>query len=154
MNEQQSALESRRSSGGRRGRQSKRAHAKINRVPFISRQVTTYDVLNEEGLSLIERNADFILKDIGMDFTDDPEILDLFRNAGADVQGTRVRFDPGHPRSIIQATAPSQYIQHARNPENSVVIGGNNTVLCPSFGPPFIHNLDEGRQRQSFHCVL
>ena len=144
--EQISARGSRRNGGGRRGRQAQRADTKVVRFPYISRQVNTYDVLNEEGLSLIERNADTILRDIGMDFTDDPEILDLFRNAGADVQGTRVRFEPGHPRSIVQATAPSQYIQHARNPDNNVVIGGNNTVLCPSFGPPFIHNLDQGRR--------
>ena len=136
----------RRIGGGRRGRQAQRANTKIIRFPYISRQVNTYDVLNEEGLSLIEHNADLILRDIGMDFTDDPEILSLFRDAGADVKGTRVRFEPGHPRSIVQASAPSQYIQHARNPDNNVVIGGSNTVLCPSFGPPFIHNLDEGRR--------
>lgn len=137
---------SKRRGGGRRARQAERASAEVERVPYISRQVSTFDVLNEEGLCLIERNADSILRDIGMEFTDDPEILDLFREAGADVQGTRVRFEPGHPRSIVQDSAPSQYIQHARNPANNVVIGGNNTVLCPSFGPPFIHNLDEGRR--------
>ena len=155
--EQTSASGSRRSSGGRRGRQAQRADTKVIRSPYISRQVNTYDVLNEEGLSLIECNADTILRDIGMDFTDDPEILDLFRNAGADVDGTRVRFEPGHPRSIVQATAPSQYIQHARNPDNNVVIGGKNTVLCPSFGPPFIHNLDEGRRYatlEDFHNLV
>jgi trimethylamine--corrinoid protein Co-methyltransferase len=132
--------------GGRHARHAERASATVERAPYICRQVATYDVLNEEGLCLIEKNADSILQDIGMEFTDDQEILDLFRNAGADVQGTRVRFEPGHPRSIIQDTAPPQFIQHARNPANNVVIGGNNTVLCPSFGPPFIHNLDEGRR--------
>ncbi len=81
-----------------------------------------------------------------MEFTGDPQILELFKQAGADVRGSRVRFAPGHARQIIQATAPTQYVQHARNPQNNVVIGGNNTVLCPSFGPPFIHNLDEGRR--------
>ncbi len=139
-----------RTRGGRSQRQKQRQHQRarpdVARAPYIRRQITTYDILNEEGLCLIEANADQILKEIGMDFTDDTEILDLFREAGADVQGTRVRFEPGHPRQIIQATAPSEYIQHARNPKNNVVIGGNNTVLCPSFGPPFIHNLDEGRR--------
>ena len=118
----------------------------VARVPYISRKIATFDVLSEEGLCLIEENADRILRDVGMEFTDDPEILDLFRDAGADVQGTRVRFEPGHPRSIVQATAPSSFTQHARNPQNSVVLGGNNTVLRPSWGPPFIHNLDEGRR--------
>ena len=136
----------RRSGGGRCGRRAQRAHAGVSRVPYINRQVATFDILSEEGLCLIEENADTILREVGMDFTDDPEILELFRAAGADVQGNRVRFEPGHPRSIVQATAPSQYCQYARNPDNHVMIGGNNTVLCPSFGPPFIHNLDEGRR--------
>ncbi|NKB77952.1 MAG: trimethylamine methyltransferase [Gammaproteobacteria bacterium] len=132
--------------GGRFARQQKRAQSVVARMPYIHRKIATYDILSEEGLCLIEANADQILKEVGMDFTDDPEILDLFKAAGADVDGTRVRFEPGLPRQIVQATAPSQYIQHARNPENNVVVGGSNTVLCPSFGPPFIHNLDEGRR--------
>ena len=37
-------------------------------------------------------------------------------------------------------------MQHARNPANSVTIGGNNTVFAPVYGPPFIRNLDEGRR--------
>lgn len=135
-----------RRSGGRGGRQMRQIGGENKRAPFINRQVATYDVLNEEGLSLIEQNADTILRDIGMEFTGDTEILELFRRAGADVQGSRVRFAPGHARNIIQTTAPREYIQHARNPGNNVIIGGNNTVLCPSFGPPFIHNLDEGRR--------
>ena len=49
-------------------------------------------------------------------------------------------------RQIIQANAPKQFTQHARNPEKSVIIGGNHTVLVPGYGPPFIRNLDEGRR--------
>jgi trimethylamine--corrinoid protein Co-methyltransferase len=116
------------------------------RAPYIHRQVATYDILSEEGLCLIEQNADHILRDIGMEFHNDVEILDYFRAAGADVQGERVRFEPGMCRRIIQATAPRQYTQHARNPQNNVEIGGNNTVLSPVYGPPFVHDLDRGRR--------
>ncbi|MYB34362.1 MAG: trimethylamine methyltransferase family protein [Gammaproteobacteria bacterium] len=131
---------------GRKGRSAARKKHSALRFPYISRQVSTFDLLSEEGLSIIEQNADTILKETGMRFTGDPEILDLFRQAGADVQDTLVRFEPGHPRSIVRASAPKQFVQHARNPANNVVIGGNNVVLCPSFGPPFIQNLDEGRR--------
>lgn len=115
------------------------------RAPYIDRKLGTFNVLGEEGLALIEGNADLILKDTGMDFTGDPEILDVFRNAGCDVQGERVRFEPGSCRRTIQATAPKEFVQHARNPANSVKLGGNGTVLCPSWGPPFVHDLDRGR---------
>ncbi len=61
-------------------------------------------------------------------------------------KGTRIRFPKGLPRSIIQKTAPREYVQHARNPARNVTIGGNNTVFAPVYGPPFIRNLDEGRR--------
>jgi len=115
-------------------------------APFINRKLATYDILGKEGLCLIERNADQILKDVGMEFHDDPSLLEIFKEAGADVRGVRVRFEPGMCRQIIQATAPARFKQHARNPANTVEFGGNNTILCPSWGPPFVHDLDEGRR--------
>jgi len=132
-------------SRGRAGRLAQRG-APRPRKPYINRRIGTFNILDEEGLQLIEHNADRLLKEVGMEFHDDPEILDLFRNAGADVKGTRVRFEPGMCRRIIRATAPASFRQNARNPENSVIIGGDNTVLCPSWGPPFVHDLDRGRR--------
>ncbi|WP_246040557.1 trimethylamine methyltransferase family protein [Roseovarius arcticus] len=138
--------ERRRRSGGREGRGARRAQETAPRIPYITRKVGCMEILSQEGLELIEHNADAILRDTGMEFHDDPEILEIFRDAGCDVQGTRVRFDPGFCRQTIQATAPAEFTQAARNPENSVRIGGANTVLCPSWGPPFVHDLDKGRR--------
>ena len=115
-------------------------------MPYIRRKVPTYDILSEEGLCLIEENADRILRDTGMEFTNDPEILAYFREAGADVDGQRVRFEPGMCRQIIQASAPREYTQYARNPESNIVIGGNNTVLSPVYGPAFVHDIENGRR--------
>jgi trimethylamine--corrinoid protein Co-methyltransferase len=120
------------------------------RAPYISRQLDTFSVLSTEGLELIERNADIILRETGMEFHGDPEILDIFREAGCDVKDTRVRFEPGFCRRTIQATAPRAFSQHARNPANTVKLGGNATVLCPSWGPPFVHDLDRGRRYASY----
>ena len=129
----------------RRQRRDAQAAAPV-RAPYIHRQVQPHNILGEAGLQLIETNADIILRDVGMEFHDDPEILALWRQAGADVDGHRVRFEPGMCRQIVQASAPASYTQHARNSANNVVIGANNTVLCPSFGPPFVHDLDRGRR--------
>jgi trimethylamine--corrinoid protein Co-methyltransferase len=135
-------------SAGRRKRRTRGQSrvAATSRLPYIKRNIASYDILGEEGLCLIEDNADRILRDIGMEFHNDPEILDYFREAGADVDGQRVRFEPGMCRQIIQASAPRQYTQHARNPENNVEIGGDNTVLSPVYGPPFVHDIDQGRR--------
>lgn len=134
----------RRRSGGRSAR--KKAQPVAARAPYIVRKLGTFDVLDDEGLSLIEQNADRLLQETGMDFRDDPEILQIFCNAGADVRGTRVRFEPGMCRQIIQASAPREFQQHARNRANTVVLGGNNSVLCPAWGPPFVTDLDNGRR--------
>ncbi|MGI9389789.1 MAG: trimethylamine methyltransferase family protein, partial [Boseongicola sp.] len=120
------------------------------RGPFIKRNLGTFEVLSEEGLRIIEANADQILADTGMEFHDDPEILEIFSAIDCDINGTRVRFPPGICRKIIQASAPAQFMQHARNPKNSVQIGGDATVLCPSWGPPFVHDLDQGRRYATY----
>jgi trimethylamine--corrinoid protein Co-methyltransferase len=103
-------------------------------------------VLGEEGLALMEHNADTILEEIGIDFRDDPEALEIWKAAGADVKGERVHFARGMCRSLVQRTAPREFTQHARNPARNVVIGGKNTVFAPAYGSPFVRSLDEGRR--------
>ncbi len=39
-----------------------------------------------------------------------------------------------------------EYVQHARNPERNVIIGGKRTVLVPAYGSPFVHDIDKGRR--------
>jgi trimethylamine---corrinoid protein Co-methyltransferase len=133
-------------SGGRAGRQALRAHSHIERQPFLTRKLAPFEVLGDEGLSIIEYNADTILQEVGLEFRGDPDALRLFADAGADVQGERVRFPRGMCRQIVQATAPREFTQYARNPANSVVIGGLNTVFAPNYGSPFVRDLDNGRR--------
>ncbi|MBX6322893.1 MAG: trimethylamine methyltransferase family protein [Rhodospirillaceae bacterium] len=137
---------SRRGRGGAEARRAARAKPKLVQLPYITRRIPLTEVLSEEGLEIIERNADTILEEVGIEFRDDEECLRLWREAGADVKGTRVRFPRGLPRSIVQRTAPREFVQHARNPERSVRIGGDATVFAPVYGPPFIRSLDEGRR--------
>jgi trimethylamine--corrinoid protein Co-methyltransferase len=112
----------------------------------MSRRVPIYNLAREEQLVLVETNAERVLEEIGIDFKDDPGALELFRDAGADIDGERVRFPKGLCREIIQANAPRQFTQHARNPARNVEIGGDHMVLVPAYGPPFVHDLDKGRR--------
>jgi trimethylamine--corrinoid protein Co-methyltransferase len=132
--------------GGRAGRRAARLATQIERVPFLTRTLAPVEVLNDEGLSIIEENADTILQEVGLDFRGDPDALRLLRDAGADVQGERVRFPRGMCRQLIQATAPRQFTQYARNEANNVVMGGPHTVLAPNYGSPFVRDLDNGRR--------
>lgn len=120
------------------------------RVPFITRRIPPYDLLDEEALVRIEQAADRILAEIGMEFREDPETVELFRQAGGKVRQVspetwNITFEPGMIREILR-TAPSRFTQHARNPANSVEIGGDAMVFAPSYGSPFVMDLDKGRR--------
>ena len=141
----------RRRSGGRAGRQAARLLAHVESKPFLTRTLAPFEVLNEEGLAQIEHNADTILEEVGVDFRGDPDALKLLAAAGADVTGERVRFPRGMCRSIVQASAPREFTQYARNPERNVQIGGMHTVLAPNYGSPFVRDLDNGRRYGTIH---
>ena len=135
-----------RRTGGRAGRAAARLAAVAEKVPFITRELTPVELLGAEGIELIEHNADTILEQVGIDVRGAPDALELFTGAGADVDGERVRFPRGLARSLVQATAPREFVQHARNPVNDVRIGGTATVLAPAYGSPFVRDLDGGRR--------
>ena len=132
--------------GGRAARQAARRAAPVSTSPYLVRTMPPVEMLDEEGMVQIEENAETILSEIGIAFQDTPEALELWKEAGADVDGELVRFPRGMCRAIISESAPAIYTQHARNPDRSVVIGGNNTVFVPNYGSPFVTDLDQGRR--------
>ncbi len=136
----------RRTRGGRAGRKAANAAAAPKREPYIKRKIPVYSVLGDTDLAQLEHNADTILQDIGIDILEDQETIDIFVAAGASANGERVSFPRGMLREIIQKTAPRLFTQYARNPENNVVIGGDNLVLVPAYGPPFVYSREGGRR--------
>ena len=146
MDEQQAPAPHPHRGGGRAAKRAARSARAATSMPYITRRIGCFEVLDEEGLATIERNADTILAEIGIDFREDPEALEILKAAGAEVDGERVRFPPGMCRSLVQASAPREFVQHARNPARSVPIGGKHTVFAPAYGSPFIRSLDDGRR--------
>lgn len=114
-------------------------------IAGVERRIPTYDLLSEESLQTIEDAAELILEEVGIEFREDRESLDLWRGAGADVVGELVRFPKGLLRSILKS-APSIFVQHARNPARSLKIGGPHVVFAPAYGSPFVRDLDGGRR--------
>ncbi|MEQ9259926.1 MAG: trimethylamine methyltransferase family protein [Roseovarius sp.] len=131
--------------GGGAARRAERTAVSIETAKYIERNIPLFEVLNDEALEIIEHNAETVLEEIGVNFVSNPAALERWRNAGADVDGERVRIPRGLARKLI-STAPSQYTQHARNPERNVVVGGNSLVFAPVYGPPFVRDLDGGRR--------
>ncbi|MBM1631975.1 trimethylamine methyltransferase family protein [Sulfitobacter mediterraneus] len=131
--------------GGGAARRAERSAVSFETARYIERNIPNFEVLTEEALEIIEQNADTILEEVGVNFLDNPAALQRWRDAGADVDGERVRIPRGLARKLC-ATAPAQYTQHARNPERSVVVGGRNLVLAPVYGPPFVRDAAGGRR--------
>jgi trimethylamine--corrinoid protein Co-methyltransferase len=136
----------RRRGSGRAAKHQARLQTTAAIAPFIERKIPYYELLGEEALQTIEHNADTVLEEIGIDFKEFPEALDLLKAAGANVEGERVHFPRGMCREIIQASAPREFTQCARNPERNVLIGGDRTVLVPAYGSPFVRDIDRGRR--------
>ena len=131
--------------GGGAARRAERTAVRIEVAKYIERNIPNFEVLNDEALSIIEANAETVLEEIGVNFVENPEALARWKEAGADVRGERVRLPKGLARELCK-TAPSSYVQHARNPERSVTVGGRNLVLAPVYGPPFVRDADGGRR--------
>ncbi|MDW4547796.1 trimethylamine methyltransferase family protein [Defluviimonas sp. D31] len=131
--------------GGGAARRAERTAVRIECAKFIERNIPNLEILNEEALEIIEANAETILEEVGVNFVENPEALKRWKDAGADVDGERVRIPKGLARQLCK-TAPSSYVQHARNPERNVTVGGRGLVLAPVYGPPFVRDADGGRR--------
>jgi trimethylamine--corrinoid protein Co-methyltransferase len=132
-------------SGGGSARRAERTAVKIECERYIERNIPNLEILSEEAIEIIEFNAETILEEIGVAFTDNPGAIEIWRNAGADIEGERVRIPRGLARKLCR-TAPKKIIQHARNSERNVEIGGNTLVMAPVYGPPFVRTASGGRR--------
>jgi trimethylamine--corrinoid protein Co-methyltransferase len=131
--------------GGGAARRAARTAVSFETAKYIERNIPNFEVLTEEALCIIEANAEQILEEVGVNFPDNPAALKRWADAGADIDGERVRIPKGLARKLC-ATAPSKFTQHARNPERNVEIGGRNLVLAPVYGPPFVRDAEGGRR--------
>jgi len=131
--------------GGGAARRAERLTPRLEAVKYITRNIPNFEILNEEALEIIETNAETVLEEIGVSFPENPAALDLWRDAGATIDGDRVHIPRGLARNLCK-TAPSSYVQHARSPERNVEIGGKNMVLAPVYGPPFVRDYVGGRR--------
>ena len=131
--------------GGGAARRAERTAVSIETAKYIERNIPNLEVLNEEALEIIEANAETVLEEIGVNFVENPAALERWKEAGADVDGERVRLPRGLARELCK-TAPSEFTQVARNRDRDVVIGGKNLVLAPVYGPPFVRDAAGGRR--------
>ncbi len=134
---------------GRRGgrRRTRQVDETTQPAPaYLTCSVPPFEYLSDEGLERIEAAADRILAEVGIEFRGHPPSLSRLRDAGADVHGELVRFEPGMCRGIIQKSAPKSFTQLSRNPDRNILIGENAMAFSPLYGAPFARSLDTERR--------
>ena len=104
-----------------------------------------YEILSADALAVLDRGWQRILTEVGVQFAK-PEAVELFRAAGqkVDEEGV-VKLDPAFVLEQV-AKAPRQFDVQARNPANSVHIGGDHMTFGAVYGPPFVREGSERRE--------
>jgi trimethylamine--corrinoid protein Co-methyltransferase len=99
-----------------------------------------YEVLSADAMATLDKGWRRIVSEIGVEFMSD-RALDLFRAAGQRVEENKVFLDPEFVLAQV-AQAPGEFDVAARNPENSVHIGGDSMAFGAVYGPPFVRQGD------------
>src|ERR1017187_4702199 len=102
-----------------------------------------YEILSANSVAVLDRGWRRIVSEIGIQFAK-PEAVELFAQAGQQVDGEVVKLDPEFVLEQV-AKAPREFDVQARNPANNVHIGGDHMVFSLVYGCPFVR---EGEVRR------
>ena len=76
----------RRARGGADARRALRGSTEIKQAGYIRRKIKLYEPFTDEQLELIEHNAETVLQETGIDFYDDLEAVQMWKDSGADAK--------------------------------------------------------------------
>ena len=111
---------------------------------MFANRMPRYEILSEDALDVLDRGWRRLVSEIGIEFLL-PEAVELLRGAGQKVEtDTLVKLDPEFILEQV-AKAPREFDLQARNPENTVHIGGENMVFASVYGSPFVREGDVRR---------
>ncbi len=100
--------------------------------------------VSDDQLEAIHLASLRVLTETGIDFLND-DALRTLADAGADVDGQRVRFDPALVASLVEQ-APSSFTLHATNPAHNLVIGGDMVAFGSVASAPNVNGLGGPRR--------
>ncbi len=134
-----------RRSGGRAGNTRRGAAGALSQMPWgpVENTDRPTEPLGEDGIAAIHEGAMRILNEIGIDFLN-AEALDLFRKAGARIEGETVRLDPEWVTEMV-ARAPSDFMLVPRNPDKSIKVGGRTLLFGNVSSPPNYWDMRSGK---------
>lgn len=109
------------------------------------RNLPIYELISPDGIKLIHERAMEVLGKIGIDFYLE-EAREILQDHGVRVEGETAYFDDPDLVMEYVSKAPSEFTLLARNPENNLTVGGDNTIFAPVYGPPFVYDTKHGRR--------
>jgi trimethylamine---corrinoid protein Co-methyltransferase len=129
-----------------RQRRPARSPSAIPQPPFgqVPRAYDPIEVISDDQVEAIHHAALKLLAKQGMRVLNG-RALDLFRRAGARVEGQMVYTDPGLIEQRL-ATVPRAFTIAARNRTKDLQLGGNDMVFASVGGPAYVMDLDRGRR--------
>lgn len=130
--------------GSRMARRAKRLTHVNTMLPTLENKLPPLELMSSEQVERVHQASLAILEEVGVDFRD-PIALQQWQQAGAQVEGNRVRLDRGLVLELIKSI-PARITLHARNPDRNVQLGGNNSIFVPMTGAPFLRDLDDVRR--------
>ena len=101
----------------------------VNRMP-------RYEILSPDAIAVLDKGWRRIVSEVGVQFAK-PEAVDLFAKAGQRTDGEIVYLDPEFVLEQV-AKVPREFDIQARNPANTVHIGGDHMVFGAVYGSPFV----------------
>src|SRR4249919_414912 len=101
----------------------------VNKMP-------RYEILSEEAMATLDRGWRRIVSEIGVEFIL-PEAVEVFAAAGQRTEDAKVWLDPDFVMEQV-GKAPKEFDLQARNPEQSVHVGGDGMAFGSVYGPPFV----------------
>ena len=141
--------------GSGRGRRRSPRLRSIQTLPQLPwRQVTNpyppMQLASEEQLQAIHNTSMRILRELGIELVND-RALKLFAEAGAEVDwpAKTVRIDEALVNKAL-ATAPASVTITPRNPDKTIIVGGNHLNFSLVAGPPNVHDAVNGRRSGNY----
>ncbi len=138
------------SRGGRAERGRRRQRPKGPQAPAQppfrqpTRGIGPVKAVSEDQLESIYAASLRVLAETGIDFLH-PVAQKMWVEAGADLQGNRVRFEAELIESLI-AKAPSEFTMHSRNETHNLHMGGDSVAFTAVASPPYVGDAAGGRR--------
>jgi trimethylamine--corrinoid protein Co-methyltransferase len=105
--------------------------------------------VSDDQLESIVGAALRVLEETGIDFLH-PRAIELWRAAGADVDGDRVHLAADLVAGLV-ASAPAEFTLHSRNPAHDVRMGGDSIAFAAVASAPYVGDAAGGRREGNRH---